>query len=81
MFGDATRPFYQSTEMMYLGEIPADIYTFFIIKLFTKNSRQVEANIIAELLRWCRGHTWYVQYVGNKLFETGHDINNRNPQG
>jgi hypothetical protein len=78
MFGDATRPFYQSTEMMYLVEIAPEIYEKFITTLFVKNSRQVEEGIIAELLSWSRYHTWYVQYACNKLYETGIGINYEN---
>ncbi|MFH1159428.1 MAG: ATP-binding protein [bacterium] len=78
MFGDATRPFYQSTEMMYLVEIAQDVYEMFIKTLFVTNSRQVEEGIITELLRWSRCHTWYVQYVCNKLYETGHQANKDN---
>lgn len=78
MFGDATRPFYQSTEMMYLFEIAPDDYEMFIKTLFVKNSRQVEDGIITELLRWSRCHTWYVQYVCNKLYETDRQIDKQN---
>jgi uncharacterized protein len=78
MFGDATRPFYQSTEMMFLVEIVPDVYEKFIKTLFVKNSRQVEEGIITELLRWSHWHTWYVQYVCNKLYETGLMVSNEN---
>jgi hypothetical protein len=78
MFGNATQPFYQSTEMMYLAEIEQKTYEKFIKTHFIKDSRQVEEGIITELLRWCRGHTWYVQYVCNKLHETGNQISREN---
>jgi hypothetical protein len=74
MFGNATQPFYQSTEMMYLAEIEQETYEKFIKTQFIKDSRQVEEGIITELLRWCRCHTWYVQYVCNKLYETEKQI-------
>jgi uncharacterized protein len=75
MFQDAAQPFYQSTDMMYLAEIEQKAYEKFIKIQFIKNSRQVEEGVINELLAWCRGHTWYVQYVCNKLYETGNPIN------
>ncbi|MGA2824058.1 MAG: ATP-binding protein [Bacteroidales bacterium] len=74
MFGDATRPFYQSTEMMYLFEINPNLYEEFIKTHFLKNSRQVEVGIVTEILHWSRCHTWYVQYLCNKLYETGHPV-------
>ena len=78
MFGNASQPFYQSTEMMYLAEIDQETYEKFIKTQFTKNSRQIEDGIITELLRWCRCHTWYVQYFCNKLFETENQVNKEN---
>jgi len=78
MFGNATQPFYQSTEMMYLTEIEQETYEKFIKTQFLKDSRKVEEGIITELLLWCRCHTWYVQYVCNKLYETGNQISREN---
>jgi len=78
MFGDATRPFYQSTEMMFLVEINATVYETFIKALFTKNLREVDDGIITEILDWSRCHTWYVQYLSNKLFESGQKVNQEN---
>ena len=75
MFGDSTRPFYQSTEMMYLSEIPLESYERFITSHFIRNSRKVEEGAVSEILSWCRCHTWYVQFLCNKLFETGDPIN------
>ncbi len=75
MFGDSTRPFYQSTEMMYLSEIPLESYERFITSHFIRNSRKVEEGAVSEILTWCRCHTWYVQFLCNKLFETGDPIN------
>lgn len=78
MFEDATQPFYQSTEMIYLVEIEQKAYEKFIKTQFIKNSRQIEEGVITELLLWCRYHTWYVQYVCNKLYETGNQISKEN---
>jgi len=75
MFGDSTRPFYQSTEMMYLSEIPPESYERFITSHFIRNSRKVEEGAVSEIVTWCRCHTWYVQFLCNKLFETGDPIN------
>ena len=75
MFGDSTRPFYQSTEMMYLSEIPLESYERFITSHFIRNSRKVEEGAVSEILTWCRCHTWYVQFLCNKLFETRDPIN------
>ncbi|MBM3404999.1 MAG: ATP-binding protein [Bacteroidetes bacterium] len=74
MFGDATRPFYQSTEMMFLEEIESNQYHSFINRHFARNKREIGSDIITDLLTWTRCHTWFTQYVCNKLFEKGKDI-------
>ena len=78
MFGDASRPFYQSTEMMYLEEINAPEYAAFIKRLFSRNSRENKEETVSEILRLTRCHTWYSQYFCNKFFETGREINREN---
>ena len=75
MFGEASRPFYQSTEMIYLEEIAEKEYTPFIIEHFKRNSRMIDEGLVEEILRLTRRHTWYSQYFCNKLFETGQNIN------
>jgi AAA+ ATPase superfamily predicted ATPase len=77
MFGDATRPFYQSTEMIYLEEIPVESYREFIKQHFLANNRQVDESAIEALLEWTRRHTWYLQFVCNRIFETGKDLNDQ----
>lgn len=75
MFGDASRPFYQSTEMMFLEEINANSYSSFITRHFLKSGRKVDPAIVTDLLTWTRTHTWYLQYTCNRMFETGLDFN------
>lgn len=76
MFGDAAHPFYQSTEMMYLGEIEPAAYEKFIQGHFARNGRSPDPGIAAEIMAWCRNHTWYVQYLCNKLYATGLPVSN-----
>lgn len=69
MFTDAKRPFYQSTEMMFLDEIPVSEYSQFIKTTFGKNKKVIPDKVIEKTLQWTRSHTFYVQYVCNKLYE------------
>jgi len=77
MFGDASRPFYQSTEMIFLEEIATGEYTSFITRHFLKNGRAVDTATVADLLLWTRSHTWYLQYACNRIYETGQDFNDK----
>ena len=71
MFTAANRPFYQSSELMYLTKIDEHEYRSFIIELFQSGNRKIKEDALSEILRWTRLHTFYVQYVCNLLFETG----------
>lgn len=70
MFTLASRPFYQSTELMYLDQIGADDYSGFIQNLFESSGRKITKDCILKIFEWTRLHTYYVQHVCNRLFET-----------
>jgi hypothetical protein len=76
MFGDTSRPFYQSTEMLFLEEIDPESYSSFITSHFVNNRRKVDPDTVNEILLWTRTHTWYLQYFCNRIFETGLNCNN-----
>ena len=68
MFADYKRPFYQSTDMMFLDSIDPVIYEDFIFRHFRNARRQIKRESIKLILEWCRNHTYYVQYVCNRLY-------------
>ena len=68
MFNDASRPFYQSTEFMYLKRIEKDAYAKFITRHFTLASKKITSPCIDEILEWTKVHTFYVQALCNKLY-------------
>lgn len=68
IFAHGKRPFYQATEPLYLGPIPTDAYTEFIIRHFSKGKRRISEALVRQGLDWCRGHTYYVQYLFNRLY-------------
>jgi AAA+ ATPase superfamily predicted ATPase len=68
MFANAKRPFYASTQFMYLDKIDHKKYASFIEKLFRKNGRQIDKDIIDFVLDWTRTHTFYTQSLCNMIF-------------
>jgi hypothetical protein len=70
MFTSAKRPFYQSSELMYLDRIASDEYSKFIIKNFLNAGITIDDAVITKLFEWTRLHTWYIQYACNKLYES-----------
>ena len=74
MFSDYGRPFYQSGEIMYLNRLESGIYTDFIIDKFRKNGRIIDPELVSDILDKFDIYTFYVQFIFNRLFETGSDI-------
>ena len=79
LFSSHGRPFYQSTELLYLGPIDTFSYAGFIKSWMTKGKKTIEDEDIIYILNWCRHHTWYVQYVCNKIYSS--EISSFNKDG
>lgn len=68
MFSSINRPFYRSTQIMNLYEIPIDTYRQFAQDLFQKHSKQLDAAVFDYVYNKMWGHTWYIQVLLNQLF-------------
>jgi uncharacterized protein len=68
IFSSHARPFYQSTEFLHLGPVSEKDYIKFVASRFRKDKRSIDAEVIGEVIGWCRSHTYYVQYAFNKIF-------------
>jgi len=71
MFSQKNRPFYQSTQLMELGKIKDSEYISFIQKKFALGNMKITNESVQKILELNRGHTYYVQYLCNRLFESG----------
>lgn len=69
MFASAKRPFYQSTQIMVLKEIPLDNYYSFARDFFTRISLELPKEAFTYLYQSENGHTWYIQSILNRLYE------------
>ena len=74
MFSDRDRPFYQSTQLLQLGKISSSEYIKFIRGNFMLRNIQISDEAANNILEFTRNHTYYVQYLCNRLFETGISI-------
>jgi uncharacterized protein len=68
MFTGHGRPFYQSTEMVHLESIKPEEYIKFVQMHFEKDKRKIKEEQVLPALTWCRHHTYYLQYVFNKIY-------------
>lgn len=71
MFRDHSRPFYQSSELMNLGTISREKYKKFIIKKLLKSEIIINDVDVDYILDWTKVHTYYVQFICNRLFSLG----------
>ena len=70
MFGSPQRPFFQSTEMMDLQPLDKEVYYRFANSFFEKKRGSLDHDIFMQLYDRFEGHTWYIQSVLNRLYDT-----------
>lgn len=68
IFSKYGKPFYQSTEIMQLERIPEKDYSEFIIKKFEQGKKKINNVTVVKILEICRRHTYYVQFLCNRLY-------------
>ena len=73
MFGDAKRPFYQSTQFLGLEPITSSDYTLFINNHFKQEGLKISEDEIEFIIAWTYCHTFYIQYFCNRLFDMRKD--------
>ncbi len=71
MFMNKKRPFYMSSEIMYLNKISKENYSEFIIDKFAKANIEINIETVDYLLSLVNTHTYYVQLLCNKLYSEG----------
>ena len=71
MFNNVKRPFFASTQSIYLHEIDKKIYADFIKQKFTERKRTITNDALEYILEFSKQHTYYTQSLCNKIFSTG----------
>ncbi|MBQ9440137.1 MAG: ATP-binding protein [Paludibacteraceae bacterium] len=70
MFSSANRPFFQSSQLMDIDVIPEGTYYTFSSSHLQRHGQQMDAGTFHELYTLVGGHTWYVQVMLNRLYES-----------
>ena len=68
MFMSAKHPFFNSSQMMVLKEIPMTAYQSFANHFFTTQHRSINDEAFGYLYHSVDGLTWYVQKILNRLY-------------
>jgi len=74
MFGEYSKPFYQSTDILYLDKIDNDLYNPFIRQKFEMAKKKISPDETDYILTLTQTHTFYVQYLSNRLYSRGPNI-------
>lgn len=74
MFTSSKRPFYQSTQLINIGSIDRETYADFAIGLFAKCSKLLPRDVFFAIYEMYDGHTWYIQYLLNRLYGYNQDV-------
>lgn len=70
LFNSPSEPFYMSCTPLYLGAIAAEEYCKFACSHFIASGKSLSEECFMRVYQMFEGHTWYIQYVLNRLFET-----------
>lgn len=68
MFSAHHRPFYKSTQLVDLTPIKEEYYSRFIIEKFQQHNKTINASLTRNIYHWCRGETYSIQLICNRLF-------------
>jgi len=68
MFSLPSRPFFGSTEMMFLEAIDQNSYFTFIRSHFSKKGKTINDEALHRIATYSGLHTFYVQFLCNRLF-------------
>ncbi len=70
LFLEAKSPFFASADHMELERIPRQVYASFAVAQMKKQGRSLALDDALYCYDICRGHTYYVQVMYNRLFST-----------
>ncbi len=72
IFTSPGRPFFSSTEIMEIDAIDKESYAQFINQQLLKSKKQISNGAIEYIGQVTQWHTYYVQYLCNKLYGSGY---------
>lgn len=70
MFASASRPFYQSCQLMHLTTISQEAYFHFAKDKLSNHGQTLAEDVFCHLYEQLSGHTWYLQSMLNRMYES-----------
>lgn len=69
MFTDENSPFYESAALYSLEKISRPVYAEFIARQFASQDKSISEEAVEFILDWTRCHTFYTQFLCNRVFQ------------
>lgn len=69
MFTAENSPFYESAALYSIDKIEHDTYARFIAEQFSAQKKSITPEAVDFILDWTRGHTFYTQFLCNRVFQ------------
>lgn len=69
MFAAENSPFYESAALYTLEKIDRDVYAKFIMEQFADQKKSIMPEAVDFILDWTRCHTFYTQFMCNRVFQ------------
>lgn len=73
MFMSPEHPFFNSSQIMSIGEIAQDKYHDFADRFFVNQGRSISPEVFNYMYNMVDGQTWYVQKILNRLYRRPED--------
>lgn len=71
IFTNSKRPFYQSSDLLFLENIPRKEYIPFVHGHLQRGKRTMDDQLISDCMDWCMGETYFIQRLFNRLYGNG----------
>lgn len=79
MFTNAKKPFYESTTNVPVGKLDEQTYERFISGLFEEYGKHIDSELVKDIIRWTKDHTYYTQSLCNEVFScSGKEVRSEN---
>ena len=70
MFTAENSPFYESAALYTIDKIDREVYARFIGEQFIREGKRITQEAVDFILEWTRAHTFYTQFLCNRVFQS-----------
>ena len=68
IFNNSKRPFYASTNNLYINRINKKDYASFIKRIFNENKVKIQNSVVKKIIKLTHAHTYFTQKLCNEIY-------------